>query len=64
MQVLSIARAQQWSSWKSRAVSKYIQKTFESMTIAELSVINDQAVQELINHAAAGFDNHARRAGR
>jgi len=64
MQALSIAHAQQWSSWKSRAVSKYIQKTFESMTIAELSLINDQAVAELIDHAAAGFDRHTRRAGR
>ena len=64
MQVLWIARAQQWSSWKSRSVSKYIQKTFESMSIAELSIINDEAVEELIDHAAAGFDSHARRAGR
>ncbi len=64
MQVLWVARAQQWSSWKSRAVSKYIQKTFESMTIAELSVINDQAVAELIAHAGQGFDRHTRRAGR
>ncbi len=64
MQVLYIARREDWSSWKSRAVSKYIQKTFESMTIAELSLINDGAVEELISHAAAGFDNHARRAGR
>ena len=64
VQVLYIARHENWSSWKSRAVSKYIQKTFESMTIAELSVINDQAVEELIEHAAAGFDNHARRASR
>ncbi len=64
MQTLSIARRENWSSWKSRAVSKYIQKTFESMTIAELSVINDQAVAELIDHAAEGFNRHARRAGR
>ncbi len=64
VQVLYIARHEDWSSWKSRAVSKYIQKTFESMTIAELSIVNDQAVAELIDHAAAGFDRHARRAGR
>ncbi len=63
-QTLLTARRENWTSWKSRAVSKYIQKTFESMTIAELSVINDQAVEELIDHAATGFDSHARRAGR
>ncbi len=64
VQVLYIARHENWSSWKSRSVCKYVQKTFETMTIAELSVINDQAVQELIDHAAAGFDSHARRAGK
>jgi len=64
MQVLWTARAQQWSSWKSRSVSKYVQKTFETMSLAELSVINDQAVEELIDHAATGFDSHARRAGK
>ena len=41
-----------------------IQKTFENMTIAELSVISDRAVEELIDHAAAGFDRHTQRAGR
>jgi len=63
-QVVSMARRENWSSWKSRSVCKYIQKTFESMTIAELSAINDRAVEELIDHAAAGFDRHTRRAGR
>ena len=64
VQVLYIARGQQWSSWKSRSVSKYIQKVFEGMTIAELSIVNDGSVQELIDHAAQGFDRHARRGGR
>ena len=63
-QTLLTARRENWTSWKSRAVSKYIQKTFESMTIAELSIVNDEAVEELIIHAATGFDKHARRAGR
>ncbi len=64
VQVLYIARHENWSSWKSRSVCKYVQKTFETMSIAELSVVNDQAVQDLIDHAATGFDSHARRAGR
>ena len=53
MQTLWTARHENWSSWKSRSVCKYVQKTFESMTIAELSIVNDEAVQELISHAAA-----------
>jgi len=63
-QVLSMARRENWSSWKSRSVCKYIQKTFESMTVAELAATNDRATEELIFHAATGFDRHARRAGR
>ena len=64
LQVLSIARSQQWSSWKSRAVSKYVQKTFESMTIVELTLVDDEGTEDLIIHAGQGFDRHARRTGR
>jgi len=64
LQVLGVARAQQWSSWKSRSVCKYIQKTFENMTIVELTLVNDQGIEELIDHAGTGFDRHARRAGK
>ena len=56
-QVLGLARAQQW---------KQLEKPgrLQSMTIAELSIVNDESVQELISHAAQGFDSHTRRASR
>ena len=60
-QTLATASREGWGSWKTRAVCKYITKCFESMTVAELSTINDDAADELITHASRGFDAHARR---
>ncbi len=60
-QTIAIASREGWSSWKTRSICKYVTKVFESMTTVELSTIGDQAVEELIAHAAEGFDAHARR---
>lgn len=61
VQVLATARREGWSSWKSRSVAKYIGKTFQNMTMAELGMISEEACAELTKHAGAGFDDFARR---
>lgn len=61
VQVLATARREDWSSWKTRSVSKYVGKTFQNMVLAELSMISEEAVRELVEHAASGFDDFARR---
>ena len=64
-QTLSIAHREAWSSWKTRAVCKYVGKVVQNMAIVELSTFSDQAASELIEHASEGFDSHAaRRAAR
>lgn len=64
LQTLWTARQENWSSWKSRAVCKYIRKTIENMAIVELALVNDQGIEELVDHAATGFDDFARRRAR
>lgn len=61
VQVLNLARRDAWSSWKTRSVAKYVGKTFQNMVLAELTMISEEAVRELVDHAAAGFDDFARR---
>ncbi len=64
LQTLWTARHENWSSWKSRAVCKYIKKAIEGMTIVEISLVSDESIEELISHAGQGFDAHTRRASR
>lgn len=42
-QTIAIASREGWSSWKTRSISKYVTKGFESMAKVELSTIRDQA---------------------
>ncbi len=64
-QTLATAKREGWGSWKTRAVCKYVAKVVQNMTIVELSLFRDQAARELVEHAASGFDDFARRrAGR
>jgi len=60
-QVLAISRRDGWGSWKTRAVCKYVGKVYTNMVLAEVSAIGQQAAQELVEHAAEGFDSFARR---
>jgi len=50
---------EEWGSWKTRAVCRYVTKVFERMTTAELSGIGTNEVEELIQHAAEGLDRWA-----
>lgn len=61
VQVLVTSRRESWSSWKTRSVCKYVGKTFQNMSLAELTMISEEAVGELVTHAALGFDDFARR---
>ena len=54
VQTIAIASHEGWSRWKTRSICKYTSKVLESMAKVELSTIRDQAVQELIYHAAEG----------
>ena len=60
-QTLATAKREGWGSWKTRAVCKYVAKVVQNMTLVELSILNDQAARELVEHAASGFDDFARR---
>jgi len=61
VQVLAMSRREAWSSWKTRSVAKYIGKTFQNMVLAELTMISEEAVTELVEHAGVGFDDFSRR---
>jgi len=58
---VATARSAGWDTWKERAVCKYVTKTVRSMERAELALLGEDEVEELIEHAADGFDAWCRR---
>jgi len=63
-QVVGIAKANGWRAWKRNAVSKYIRTMLQGMSRVEMVAADNDTIEELVQHAAEGFDRHARRAGR
>jgi len=63
-QVVGIAKANEWRAWKRNAVSKYIRTMLQGMSRVEMAAADSDSIEEMVEHAADGFDRHAQRAGR
>ena len=62
--VIGIAKAEGWGAWKRNAVCKYIRTMLQGMSRVEMVVTDSDSIEEMVDHAAEGFDQwRARRLG-
>ena len=62
--VIGIATAEGWGAWKRNAVCKYIRTMLQGMSQVEMVATDSDSIEEMVDHAAEGFDQwRARRLG-
>lgn len=62
--VIGIAMAEGWGAWKRNAVCKYIRTMLQGMSQVEMVATDSDSIEEMVDHAAEGFDQwRARRLG-
>ncbi len=62
--VIGIAKAEGWGAWKRNAICKYIRTMLQGMSQVEMVATDDDSIEEMVDHAADGFDQwRARRLG-
>ena len=62
--VVGIAKANGWGAWKRNAVCKYIRTMLQGMSRVEMVATDSDSIEEMVDHAAEGFDQwRARRLG-
>ncbi len=62
--VIGIAKAEGWGAWKRNAICKYIRTMLQGMSQVEMVATDDDSIEEMVDHAAEGFDQwRARRLG-
>ncbi len=62
--VVGIAKDEGWGAWKRNAVCKYIRTMLQGMSRVEMVATDDDRIEEMVDHAADGFDQwRARRLG-
>ncbi len=54
--VVGIAKAEGWGAWKRNAVCKYIRTMLQGMSRVEMVATNSDSMEEMVEHAAEGFD--------
>ena len=62
--VIGIAKAEGWGAWKRNAICKYIRTMLQGMSQVEMVATDSDSIEEMVDHAAEGFDQwRARRLG-
>ena len=54
--VIGIAKAEGWGAWKRNAVCKYIRTMLQGMSRVEMVATDSDSIEEMVDHAAEGFD--------
>ncbi len=54
--VVGIAKAEGWGAWKRNAVCKYIRTMLQGMSRVEMVATDSDSIEEMVDHAAEGFD--------